>query len=176
MQKLDKENEVYSSVTQERLRSEQTQSFEDAGKLFSVFFTLWGGNRGAKSQSLDLMAKIRNFLPIWFSHYAYRSKCGILSVWFVPLKPFAMSSRIWWNLSSCNFSDEIQRGHQGNELCRLWLNLCGAGYEPFPRSLSCLLDLEQHSSEVWNSENSSAFHNLLLFNSLINCRSPEVAS
>lgn len=85
MQKLDTENEVYSSVTQERLRSEQTQSFEDAGKLFSVFFSLWGGNRGAKSQSLDLTAKIRNFLLIWFSHYIYRSKSGILSVWFLCL-------------------------------------------------------------------------------------------
>lgn len=40
MQKLDTENEVYFSVTQERLRNEHTQSFEDAGKLFSVFFSL----------------------------------------------------------------------------------------------------------------------------------------
>lgn len=64
MQKLDTKNVVYPSVTQETLRSEQTQSFEDARKLFSAFFCLVEGNKGAKSQSLDLMAKIRNFLLV----------------------------------------------------------------------------------------------------------------
>lgn len=87
-----------------------------------------------------------------------------------------MSSRILWQLSSCYFSGKAQGGHKANEMCRSCLILTVSSYYPFPRRSSYQLNLKEDFSEVWNSQNASASHNLPLFYNLINCsRSPKMA-